>query len=657
MLLYKEIQVIFCNTSGQNDNIWLKYFYDSSSIIMQALDREKEISHDYFVNTTIEKLSYYNNLMYKELLGDNYLQSYTNPKYSVALFGDKIGQLNSLVYYNFLNARWAVFQYNILKIHQAADLLLKYYKCYKKHGEDYVKLLKVYSTNKSTNLYNELYYYNEMRYNPKYDYFSYWLNYADFSDLRYLYFYGYHVNEYHLKTAEYLNKTDQQKLKKVMQQTAKAYIDGFVFEGKDYKKKTSVFISIPLGMEILGRYLVHEMENQYSLNCIINIQPSSFNKQLEYDIRYHQALILDNSYADMRIKKEKQAINKHSKIIKACSGTIVIGTFGDIPFEPEIKKECLKLDEKQTELNKNMRNNVNEKLREYYPRSEVSYSIIAFPTAEIGENFEKIFDETTEINMIPNDEWLVIQQCIIDKLDLADYVHIKGSGDNHTDIKIKMQTINNPEKETNYYNCGAMQNIPVGEVFTSPQLNGTKGILHFPEIFLDDLLYTDLELIFEDGRIINYNCKNYDDIQKNKDYIKENLLFPFDSLPIGEFAIGTNTYAYKIANELKIEKLLPVLIAEKLGPHFAIGDTCYSREEDIKTYCPNGKEITAKDNEQSIKRKNGDSNAYYLKHIDLTIRYDQIDFIRAITENKEHIDIINKGKFVLEGCEKLNIHL
>ena len=32
--------------------------------------------------------------------------------------------------------------------------------------------------------------------------------------------------------------------------------------------------------------------------------------------------------------------------------------------------------------------------------------------------------------------------------------------------------LNNPEKETNFENCLADVNIPLGEVFTSPKLTG-----------------------------------------------------------------------------------------------------------------------------------------------------------------------------------------
>ena len=62
-------------------------------------------------------------------------------------------------------------------------------------------------------------------------------------------------------------------------------------------------------------------------------------------------------------------------------------------------------------------------------------------------------------------------------------------------------------------------------------------------------------------------------IEENKKYIKDNILFHHDTLPMGEFAIGTNTTAYRMAKVYDIADKLPILIDEKKGPHFAVGDT------------------------------------------------------------------------------------
>ena len=246
-----------------------------------------------------------------------------------------------------------------------------------------------------------------------------------------------------------------------------------------------------------------------------------------------------------------------------------------------------------------------------------------------------------------------VQEKIIDALNEGSFVHVTGKGSNQTDILVKLQELNNKEKETLFENCLADVNIPLGEVFTTPKLNGTKGVLHVSEVYLNDLKYVDLTLTFEDGKISSYTCSNFPTEEENRDYIKTNLLQNRETLPLGEFAIGTNTTAYQMAKKYQILRKLPILIVEKMGPHFAVGDTCYSYQEDHHLYNPDGKEMIAKDNECSILRKSDSSKAYFHCHTDITIPYDEIDKITVITKEGE-IPIIANGRFVLEGTELLN---
>ena len=247
-----------------------------------------------------------------------------------------------------------------------------------------------------------------------------------------------------------------------------------------------------------------------------------------------------------------------------------------------------------------------------------------------------------------------IQQNIIDVLDRGTYVHVEGKGDNKTDLDIQLYPLKDPSKETIFENCVADCNIPVGEVFTSPVLKGTNGTLHVSKVFLHELQYQNLEITFEDGMIKDYTCTNFDSEEENKKYVFDNVLYNHDTLPIGEFAIGTNTTAYVMAQKYGIEDKLTILIAEKMGPHFAVGDTCYSWSEDVKVYNPNGKEIVARDNEVSILRKEDVSKAYYQCHTDITIPYEELAEISVVTEQGEKIMSLQDGRFVVPGTEKLN---
>ena len=112
-----------------------------------------------------------------------------------------------------------------------------------------------------------------------------------------------------------------------------------------------------------------------------------------------------------------------------------------------------------------------------------------------------------------------------------------------------------------------------------------------------------------------------------------------------------------MAKKYGIFDKLKILIAEKTGPHFAFGDTCYSNGEERRVFNPDGKEIVAKDNEISILRKTNPKEAYFGCHIDITLPYDELDTITGIRDDGSRIEIVKGGKFVLPGTEELNKEL
>ena len=91
-----------------------------------------------------------------------------------------------------------------------------------------------------------------------------------------------------------------------------------------------------------------------------------------------------------------------------------------------------------------------------------------------------------------------------------------------------------------------------------------------------------------------------------------------------------------------------------MGPHFAVGDTCYSYSEERRVFNPDGKEIIARDNECSLRRLEDMSKAYFNCHTDITIPYEEIGCITAVHEDGTEVDIIREGDFVLPGLSELN---
>ncbi len=406
---------------------------------------------------------------------------------------------------------------------------------------------------------------------------------------------------------------------------------------------------------VIYRYPVSRINRKLTLRTGYVGTPA--NKQYEYDHRMDEALFMDKAFIERKLEVMQDAYEKNKELAAVYAGPAVIEVFGEKPFVPVIKENALRLNEKQQELTLLYSQKSAEIVNKYIPRDKYSFTIIAYPIPEIGDDFEEIFDRIVEVNTLDNEIYKEIQQKIILELDKAEYVHVVGKGDNHTDMKVMLHDID-ITKETNFENCLADVNIPLGEVFTSPVLTNTEGVLNVSQVYLNELKYNNLTLTFKDGKIVDYTCDNFDSEEENKAFIKENLMFNHDTLPIGEFAIGTNTTAYVMAHEFDIIYKLPILIVEKMGPHFAVGDTCYSYSEEAVLYNPDGREIVAKENECSVLRNSNEEEkkkmAYYNCHTDITIPYEEIEKISAVLPDKTEIVIIEDGRFVLKGTEKLN---
>ena len=472
----------------------------------------------------------------------------------------------------------------------------------------------------------------------------------------YLYYYGELVTENEIKTARYLNSLSKEKIESLARTYTEGFRLGFVNGRLDLSIKDTVEIRYHLGFERIVKAAMEQFA-QLGLEAAFRrttVSSSRANRQYDYDHRYDDALYLDKALADRRISGMTAAYEEVKEAAGKFAGPALIEVFGEHPFAPKAKEEALSYNEKQQKLMVDYRRNASILGNKYIKMEETSFTIIAYPIPEIGDNFNEIFDETVKVNTLDMDLYRDIQQKLIDVLDQGEYVHFLGMGKNHTNLKVSLQKLSDPEKETLFENCLADVNIPVGEVFTSPRLSGTSGVLHVSEVYLRELRYLDLELTFEDGKIADYTCKNFSEEAENKKFIKENIMNQQETLPIGEFAIGTNTTAYAMGRKYGISGKLPILIAEKTGPHFAVGDTCFRMQEEVKTFGPDGKEMVAKDNQISILRKTELEKAYFNCHTDITIPYDELGEISVYDKNGMKTILIKDGRFVLPGTEELN---
>ena len=493
---------------------------------------------------------------------------------------------------------------------------------------------------------------------------------SDLTDLRYLYQYGEYISVNETGVAEFLNRLSEEQINNMARTYTEGYRIGFINGRKDITKKKSVNIRYNLGFErmvraaiiqfremglepVIYRHATHAVNKRGTAR--IGFTGGNPNPQFDYDHRQDQALFMDSDFVQRKLRSMQNAYETYKNQAVVHGGPACIETFGEEPFSPVTTPEAWTLTEAQQKLQVELDNESGQIVNRYIKGDERSFTIIAYPVPEIGANFPEIFAEIVKINTLDYKLYERIQQTIIETLDTCQWVEIKGKDDNETDLIIHLHELEDIKKQTNFENCVADVNIPVGEVFTSPVLAGTGGILHVKKVYLNGLQFKDLKLVFDCGQVIDYSCANFETEEENRAYIEDNILHHHPKIPMGEFAIGTNTTAYMAAEKYGIADKLPILIAEKMGPHFAVGDTCYSWAEDTPVFNPDGREIIARDNEISILRKEDISLAYYGCHTDITIPYEELGSIRVIDEDGEGVSIIENGRFVLQGTEELNI--
>ncbi|MBS5302038.1 MAG: aminopeptidase [Clostridiaceae bacterium] len=623
---------------------------------------------------TLEELQQLNDRLYADILPEHYTESYANPAYAVRMLGADLGPLLSAFYAQFRAAIVFAYECRLTDITILCETLIEIYNMFEDSEPQARAVRDVLYWFFSDYTDVTLTYRIREQLDPGLSFAKDIIVESDLSDLRYLYRFGEYISDSELQIASYLNSLPEESIEKMASTYTEGYRKGFAVMGRELSKKKTVSIRYELGFERMIRAAIRQFEEMglevilyraavwsvtMSPNRKIGYHGTSANMQFDYDHRYDQTIYLDKAFKERKLAVLRTAYENCKKLAAEYAGPAVVETFGEDGFEPVNKPEAYSLSEKQEELQIAYSNEAMPVVNQYIPGDETSFTIIAFPVPAIGKDFAEIFHETIRINTLDYEEYKKIQQNLVDVLDQAEYVTVTGNAEagNETRMKISLHALTDPAKQTNFENCVADVNIPVGEVFTSPVLAGTEGLLHVSQVYIGDFQFKNFRMEFKDGKITNYSCDNFADPEEGKKLIRQQILKNHDTLPMGEFAIGTNTTAYAVARKYGIMDKFPILIAEKTGPHFAVGDTCYSWSEDSAVYNPDGKEIIARDNEISLLRKEDVSKAYFGCHTDITIPYSELGDITAVCGDGRKLPLIQNGRFVVAGTEKLNEEL
>lgn len=672
-LAMERIRQIAEEKAGQAAEPFRAYFYKMALFVGQIEDLARRQLREELEDCSLEELKLLNRSLYQDILPENYEKSFANPAYAAAELGKEQGSLLAAFYAQLRGCIVFAYECRLTDITILCETLIEIYNRFE--GEvppaEAVRDILYWFYSDYTDV--VLPYRIREQLDTCLTFAKDIIMEEDLSDLRYLYRYGEYISDTELEVASFLSKLPEETVERMASAYTEGYKKGFQVMGIDLSRKKTVGIRYELGFERMIRAAVRQFREMglepvayraavWSVtrtpNRNVGYHGTSPNRQYDYDHRYDQAVYLDKAFKERKLAVLRTAYETWKRAAADFAGPAVVETFGQEPFVPVNKPEALSLSRKQEELSIAYSNESMPIVNQYIPKDETSFTIIAFPIPEVGERFEEIFAETIRINTLDYEVYKKIQQRMIQVLDEAQYVKVTGRHDmqrkNDTELQIALHPLKDKKKETNFENCVADVNIPVGEVFTSPRLSGTEGLLHVGKVYLGNIQFKNLRLRFQNGMVTEYSCDNFENQEEGKKLIRQEILKNHDTLPMGEFAIGTNTTAYAMAERYGIGEKLPILIAEKMGPHFAVGDTCYSWSEDSPVYNPDGREVIARDNEVSILRKEDVSKAYFGCHLDITIPYSELGDIVAVRPDGTEAYVIRDGRFAAEGTERLN---
>ena len=693
-------------TEEETAPAYIPYFRDAARWVLLLLDHRKMLEDGSFETIPPEELAAANRDLYLDILPENYDRSWANPVFSVKAFGEENGRTLSALFYELRCMISQVYEGDAERFLIRMELLLEIYCAFTAYYEEYSREDPDDSSgtgpagleqNKEKNpippaesirgkicRFLEDYAEEEILVRIRRSLVGGSISERIVSgyargDRRILYRYGAFVSENETDVFDYIDSLDEETVNRMADTWTEGFRIGFEVTGKDLSIRKRCSILSHLGFE---RVVCRAVQNlaEMGLQAVIpgmeadlftqhmgrgggSVSTTSPNPQYAYDHREDLALFFNDVLRGRRLKALQDAYKELEAETVLYAGPLVLETFGEIPFSPDMHAECPRFTKSQQKKISRFRQQSDLLYDKAVIGKERSFTIIAFPLPEIirgyadGDlpaSFDEIFRAVIEINTLDYMTYRNIQAQIISVLDTAEYIHVLGAGANRTDLTVHLQRPQDPARQTIFENCVADVNIPVGEVFTTPELSGTNGLLHVTRVFLEGLLFRDLEIRFEDGRVAGYRCGGFPTEKEGREYIEENILFHHDTLPMGECAIGTNTTACAEALRLGILERLPILIAEKTGPHFAVGDTCYSHEEDNRVYNPDGKEIFARENEYSRLRDTDPEKAYFGCHTDITIPYEEVGLLEAVRADGTSVAVIRDGLFVLPGTDLLN---
>ena len=418
--------------------IYQPYFRRTAGFILTMEGLYGEIRNGHTENYTLKEWQTLNRSLYLDILPEHYAKSFANPDYALKELGETHSKLLCFLYTELRTMIVSAFEQRLEEIVVLAELFIEVYNAFE--GEElpsYREIQQILYWFKSD--YSELFLTERLtqQLDPACDFARKILMKSDLSDLRYLYKYGEYISDNEVKMAEYINQLPEETVARM----ANVYSEGlrlyFIQSRKELSRKKTVNVRFVIGFERMIRKAVENFRAM-GLEPVIYRAASGVravgycggipNKQYAYDHRADEALFLDGNYNERRLGVMRTAYEKNKKLAAEFAGPACQEVFGGKPFAPADKESACHFSERQQKLVLEYQNELTQIRNRYINGEETGFTVICFPTPEVGDRFPEIFREVIRINTLDYQKYQKIQQTIIDTLDQGVKVRVLGRG-------------------------------------------------------------------------------------------------------------------------------------------------------------------------------------------------------------------------------------
>ena len=344
--------------------IYREYFQFVAKFILKVDEIYRQADERNLEKCELEELIKENASLYDDIKIENYDRSYANPAYTVALFGQEMGQFLSFLYVEMRAQIAYAYESRLSYLTICNELFIEIYNCFECDEIPNYKSLKEivywYASDYCDVFVAER---MEEKMNPQKTLAMDIIMQADLSEEKYLYLYGEPVSQEEYKAVAFLNSMSSQEIQEMADVYVQSYLEAFEEIGMELKGEECVQIQYVIGTERLVKEIIEKCQRRglgvtvcRNAVSILNRESKkngfysrSMNPQYELDHSMDQGLFLNKKFVERKLDVMKNVYEQHLELTSTFAGCISIG-IEDEEKDMSMQEEAIKLSEKQQGL-------------------------------------------------------------------------------------------------------------------------------------------------------------------------------------------------------------------------------------------------------------------------------------------------------------------